>query len=174
MRRGERGPMGKAARPLTARERIEAVRKILRLLYRIASRDPELVENGRMQRAVLYYLFERPERDKFAADRPHSKAARRLRKRGGPAWRAGRRYDHAIPLMALKRRLQRGCDAYADMRDVLHKYVHGVVITKPENDRLNKLRLKDKMPAGAWSPRARYQAAGIEFSKEDLALFRRG
>lgn len=53
--------MRRLPRQLTERERINAIRQMVKLLQRIAHRDSKLI-NGRILRQVIYYLFERLER----------------------------------------------------------------------------------------------------------------
>jgi hypothetical protein len=167
-----RALMSRKPRPVSRRERVEAVRQILRQFERLAARDPQL-DNGRIRRQTIFYLYERPLLDKFCKDRPHSLAARSLRKRGGRAWAKGRRYDHSIPLVTLKAKLRRACTSHANFEKALRRYIYGAVITKAEDARLQRLGLGNTMPTGRFDCLARYRKARIKFSEQDLELFKR-
>ena len=73
-------------------------------------------------------------------------------------------YDHAIPFVLLQRKLlDGGFSTRADLMDLLQRYCVACLITKQEDDALNKAGLMRKMPEG-WDEvdcLARYHAAGI-------------
>ena len=96
-----------------------------------------------------------------------SQAAKKLESRGG--WsqhqKAGLTYEHAVPLRVLFDLLM-GCrESKEDIECTIKRFFFITWVTNEEDDSLDRLGLRSKMPPG-WnsqkSPHARYQAAGIE------------
>lgn len=154
---------------------IEAVRLILQQLYRLSDLGFAEGKVDRIRREAIFFLYEGGDAAKWDRARPHSLAARTLReatKTKGLLPLAVRRavtYDHAIPLRCLRSGLREAAATNATMGPFLARFVKGVVITREENETLNKLGLRSSMPEGSNSSdlMARYRVAKIGFAPAD-------
>ena len=74
-------------------------------------------------------------------------------------------HEHVVPKSVIIERLMAlSAPTFQAVNDVLQRFCIGVVVTHEEDQRLNKLGLRAKMPEG-WDgeyPWARYKAANIE------------
>lgn len=159
---------------------VEAVRLILQQLYRLSDLGFAEGKIDRIRREAIFFLYEGGDAAKWDRARPHSLAARALREvtKGKGllplAVRKAITYDHAIPLRCLRSGLREASGTNETMGSFLAQFVKGVVITREENDKLNKLGLRSTMPEGADVDdlTARYRMAGIEFAAADENVLR--
>lgn len=157
--------------------RIEAVRQILSHAFSIRRTDPT-INVSPIVRQTIFYIYEGGEPEKWKEHRPHSAAARACRRAGAgrfPSKDDPMRYDHAIPLARLQRGLEEATASLETMRSFLHRFIQGVVITREENERLDKARLTTALPVGAseHDMLARYRFVGIAFEPADEEILRR-
>jgi hypothetical protein len=157
---------------VTKRQRVEAVRQILIQLYALVDQGMHKKNITRIEREAIFFLYEYPDLRKWDEIRPHSAAARRLRKAiegRVKSKRDGITYDHAIPLATLRCHLKKATIFTEAMQRALERFVCGVIITTEENDRLSENHLRLQMPDGARPDDrlARYHAVGIKFDAAD-------
>lgn len=160
---------------VTERQRVEAIRQILRQLYSLEQKGMHTKHITRIEREAIFFLYEHHDSKKYAETRPHSAAARKMRKTitGRIMSRShGITYDHAIPIATLRKYLKQGTASTEAMRRVLKRFVCGVVITAEEDSLLSAKQLRRKMPTGAKADDklARYRAVGIKFDTADEEL----
>jgi hypothetical protein len=157
-------------------DRVEAVRKILKQLYRLSDLGLEKKYLSRIERETIFFLYECHSPRKWCEERPHSAAARARRKLlSGVRIKSkehGLTYDHAIPLATLRSELKKATHSTKAMHHALRRLVQGVVITTDEDRLLSSKKLRLKMPAGADhdDKLARYDAAEIAFKPKDRRL----
>ncbi len=85
---------------VTERQRVEAVRQILKQLYALEDRGVLPKNMTRIEREAIFFLYERHNKSKQDKSRPHSAAARRRRRaiKNRIKFKSdGITYDHAIP-----------------------------------------------------------------------------
>ncbi len=156
---------------LTESERVEAIRQILIQIYGLLDAGLPAPHIGRIEREVIFFLYESVGLDKLAESRPHSAEARKIR--CNPTDKLSRlvTYDHAIPLAMLREGLKKATASQEEMHAFLRRFVRGAIITREEDKRLNQ-GLRRKLPNGAASHdiMARYRAAGIIFEPTDEAM----
>jgi len=144
----------------------EAVRKIICALCDV---DPEIALTAPVLRQTIFYVWEGGEANKWRSDRPYSAAARQIRRIGID--RRILRYDHAIPLATIRRRLCEVRQSHDDTKAVLKRYVRPAILVKDEDELLSK-RFRSTMPPGVQpdDAMARYREVGISFEPEDARL----
>jgi len=159
---------------------VEAVRLILQQLYRLSDLGFGEGKIDRIRREAIFFLYEGGDAAKWDRARPHSLAARALREATKTKGllpltvRKAVTYDHAIPLRCLRAGLREAAETNETMGSFLAHFVKGVVITREENEKLNKLGLRSAMPDG-WDPAdvmARYRVAEIGFAPVDECAMR--
>ncbi|MDN3279436.1 hypothetical protein QWJ07_34575 [Frankia sp. RB7] len=169
-------PMSDSEREPSERERVEAVRKILKQLYRLSDLGLKKKYLSRIERETIFFLYECHSPGKYGEERPHSAAARARRKslsgRRIKSKEHGLTYDHAIPLATLRAELKKATHSTDAMYRALRRFVQGVVITTDEDRLLSSKKLRLRMPDGADHDDkfARYVAADIVFKPADRLL----
>jgi hypothetical protein len=151
-------------------ERIDAVRKILKVLYELPSDFPQSGIN-RIERETIFFSYENVDH-KLAERRPHSLRARRMR---GPSAKSLNRfltYDHAIPLRTLRAGFRAAASTHDALTAFFRRYVRSAIITKEEDQLLTNELWRSAMPkdARADDPMACYRAVGIAFEPNDEGL----
>jgi hypothetical protein len=154
------------------RVRVEAVRKILKQLYKLSDLGLENKYLSRIERETIFFLYECHSPRKYDIKRPHSKAARKLRAKLSGRIKSrehGLTYDHAIPLAMLRNELKKASRSTSKMHLALRRFVQGVIITAEEDKLLSSKKLRRRMPDNARldDRLARYQLAGIAFDSRD-------
>lgn len=134
-------------------------------------------------RETIFFLFEGGEPEKWAVDRPHSAAARKLHReclQQGRKFRGSRKglwqvtYDHAIPLAALRPAILALANEPDQVLRLLDRCICGVIITMEEDNRLCKVYRSATPKGSAFDDlTARYRAVSIEFEPKDLELLKR-
>lgn len=167
--------MSSATQEPSERDRVEAVRKILRQLYRLADLGLDGKYLSRIERETIFFLYECHSPRKFDPKRPHSAAARERRKSVLGRVKSkehGLTYDHAIPLATLRIELKKATNSTDAMHRALKRFVQGVIITTEEDKLLSSKKLRLKMPPDAPHDDkfARYLEAGIVFKPRDKRL----
>jgi hypothetical protein len=162
---------------VTERQRVEAVRQILRQLYALEAQGMLPKYITRIEREAIFFLYEHQNSRKWDMARPHSAAARRLHKTITARLKSRRHgitYDHAIPLATLRPYLKKAIISTDAMHRILKRFVCAVIITSEEDARLSEAHLRRKMPKGAKPDDrlARYRAVGIKFSSADESLLK--
>jgi hypothetical protein len=156
-------------------QRVEALRQILLQLYALVDLGMPWAKVRRVAREAIFFLYEGGEALKYHEDRPHSAAARALRKHGKRLYSShGIRYEHAIPIATLEAELRSATATSEGLCEFLRKFLRTVVITSEEDKKLTAARLARRMPEGAhrYDMLARYRFVGIEFLSEDEAKLR--
>jgi hypothetical protein len=159
----------------TERERIEAIRQILIQLYGLIDSGIPSSRIGRIEREAIYFIYE-AEDGKFPEARPHSAAARQIRRAAnGRLTSKNVTYDHAIPLARLRQGLRAATASYEAMETFLKRFLQGVAITRDEDKKLNDGGWRSNMPGDAANDdlMARYRHVGIAFEPNDEAILRR-
>ena len=151
-------------------DRVEAVRKILAVLYELPDGFPQSGIN-RIERETIFFLYENVDH-KLAARRPHSMKARLMRTPSAKSVNRFLTYDHAIPLWTLRTGLRTAVSTHDKLATFLRRYVRSAVITKEEDQLLTNGLLRSVMPKDARDddPMARYRALGIAFGPDDERL----
>lgn len=167
--------MSIATREPSERDRVEAVRKILKQLYQLSDLGLDKKYLSRIERETIFFLYECHSPRKYGNERPHSTAARARRKSLSGRVKSkehGLTYDHAIPLATLRAELKKATYSTDAMHRALKRFVQGVVITTDEDRLLSFKKLRRKMPDGSGHDDkfARYEAAGIAFKPSDKRL----
>jgi hypothetical protein len=162
---------------VTERQRVEAVRQILRQLYTLEDQGMFPKYITRIERETIFFLYEHQNSKKWDMTRPHSAAARGLHETitGRIKSRShGITYDHAIPLATLRPYLKKAIISTDAMHRILKRFVCAVIITNKEDTLLTEAHLRRKMPKGAKPDDrlARYRAVGIKFSAADESLLK--
>jgi hypothetical protein len=149
-------------------QRLELIVEAVRYCQRVKGMGMPSSCYSKALREPVYFLWARRgggPKDKLA--RYRSKAAVGLKRGDGQLV-----FDHAIPFKFMQSELlQLESVTPETVRSVLLRYEVGVLITKSENDQLNKIGLQAKMP-GTWDGAdalARYRAAGIELVENQPA-----
>jgi hypothetical protein len=153
----------------TERDRVEAIRQILIQLYRLVDKGLPETHIRRIERESIFFLFENVGMEKLHKDRPHSKAARNILRTLPGEFKKSVTYDHTIPLATLRQKLKDATVSREAMYEFLMRFIKGVVITRAEDKRLNKLGLRKALPPEALchDMMARYRSAGIDFESDD-------
>jgi hypothetical protein len=141
-------------------KRLALIAEAVRYCQRVAALGMPVSCYSKALREPVFFLWE-------CRNGPKAKAAQ-YRSRAAMGRRHGRGelvYDHAVPFALLQAELlalQPVTEAAVE--SVLSRFGTTVLITKEENDHLNRLGYGRSMPAG-WNrtdPLARYKAAGID------------
>ena len=168
--------MSNAEQEPSEQDRVEAVRKILKQLYRLSDLGLKSKYLSRIEREAIFFLYECHSPRKYDKERPHSAAARARRRSLSDvrikSKEHGLTYDHAIPLATLRPELKKATHSTDAMHRALKRFVQGVVITTDEDKLLSSKSLRLKMPSGAApdDKLARYVEAGIAFEPDDKRL----
>jgi hypothetical protein len=151
-------------------ERVEAVRKILKVLYDLPDGFPQSGIN-RIERETIFFLYENVDH-KLAERRPHSLKARLMRTPKAKSLNRFLTYDHAIPLRTLRVGLRGAVSTHDSLKAFFKRYIRSAVITKEEDQVLTNGLLRSAMPRDAPDddPMARYRALGIAFGPDDERL----
>lgn len=155
-----------------------ALCRILTELHGLTDKGLDGRRIDRVRREAIFFLHEGGEPAKWRFDRPHSAEARHMhleRKaacRRFPSKNDMVTYDHAIPLATLWDGLRHSAGDATTLLAFLKRNVIGVVLSRAENDRLNKAGLRSRLPAGSEPDdrMARYLAVGIAFEPADAAI----
>lgn len=139
--------------------RLGLIAEAVRYCQRVAALGMPASCYSKALREPVFFLWE-------CRNGPKAKAAA-YRSKGAAGLRHGKGelvYDHAVPFVLLQKHLLSLSPVTVDgVESVLAKYGTTVLITKEENDHLNKSGYGRSMPAD-WDssdPLARYKAAGI-------------
>lgn len=115
-------------------EVVEAVRLIIGELHRLVDAGMPARRIDRLQREVIFFLYEGGEAAKWDFRRPHSAGARQLREQTNAVGQHPLRcrrfltYDHAIPLATLREGLRAATASAQTMQEFLARHVRGVII----------------------------------------------
>jgi len=156
---------------VTEKDCIEAIRQILTQLYFLTDAGFPRHRIGRVEREAIFFIYEGS--DKYGDSKPHSAAARQLRRlNSGTLPPKTVTYDHAIPLASMRDEMRAATVSTDAMAIFLKRFIRGVVLTREENNLLNLTGLRRRLPEGAASHDmlARYRAVGIVFEAPDEAM----
>jgi len=141
-------------------QRLELIAEAVRYCQRVAATGMPSCCYSKALREPVHFLWERRRGSKLQAARFCSRAAVGLSFGGRQLV-----YDHAIPFRYLEAELLRLPTVDTEkLRNILDRLGTAVLITKLEDDTLNRAGYGNKMPRD-WDqkdPLARYKAAGIE------------
>ena len=137
------------------RKRLELIAEAVRYCQRVQAMGMPVSCYTKALREPIHYLWERRTgKGKDHCAQFRSKATIGVRRHSGNL-----RYDHSIPFTCLQDQLLRLPEVTCDsVRQVLERHCVAVLITKDEEDHLNRQGLGKRMPAG-WTgadPLARY------------------
>lgn len=136
-----------------------AIAEIFAALERLHQQGAVDASGSRVRREAVHFLWELRAGAKLAETRPHSLAARELRKTGQLA---DLEYDHSIPVACFMPVLRQSAGSPQRMLHALQTYVRPVVLTSNEHSLLAARGLRSKMPIDRdlADALARYREAG--------------